>query len=291
MKNLIDKILRMRLIWILVFMASVHTAVAQDDYNPANPPEPVTPPPPVVIVKYNASVTITPADAGTVSGTGEYTEGQRVSVSTRNNTGFVFKHWLKDGTVYSTSKSFTYIMTASDVAFVAVYEYNPSLPQEPMDNYVEKIPEHPLWVKCYPEEACRFNFTSGDNIAAGTWKTITATANTGFVFQGWYDGNGTKISSSASFNYEMPNEEATLTARYVYDPTSPNDPAGGGQTDIDNTLTGDADGDRIVDVTDAVAIINAFLSGSTATVYDINKDGIVDVTDAVKAISIYLQTK
>ena len=50
--------------------------------------------------------------------------------------------------------------------------------------------------------------------------------------------------------------------------------------------------DGAVDITDAVAVINVYLTGETSAVNpalaDVNGDGSIDITDAVAIINIYL---
>ena len=45
--------------------------------------------------------------------------------------------------------------------------------------------------------------------------TLTATANTGYVFLGWYDTGGTKLSESSEYTYNAPNSTKTIHARFA----------------------------------------------------------------------------
>lgn len=45
--------------------------------------------------------------------------------------------------------------------------------------------------------------------------TLTATANTGYVFLGWYDSDGTKLSESSEYTYNAPNSTKTIRARFA----------------------------------------------------------------------------
>ena len=60
----------------------------------------------------------------------------------------------------------------------------------------------------------------------------------------------------------------------------------------DNVLLGDADGDGVVDLTDAVAIFEYFMTGSypnfNETAADFDQDGTVDLTDAVLVFEYYM---
>ena len=77
------------------------------------------------------------------------------------------------------------------------------------------------------------------------------------------------------------------------DPEDPADPESAGG-DIQTLLTGDANGDGSVDVTDAVAVINAYLTSDQSSintgVADVNHDEVIDITDAVAIINLYLNS-
>ena len=90
----------------------------------------------------------------------------------------------------------------------------------------------------------------------------------------------------------MPEGDVRLVARFEYNPTNPAEPEGDGtQTDVQTTPTGDANGDGVVDVADAVRVINICLSDSYDAKSDANNDGVVDVADAVRVINLCLKVK
>ena len=127
-----------------------------------------------------------------------------------------------------------------------------------------------------------------------TYVSLNAYPSQGYVFKGWYNGE-TQVCDVVSFNYLMPNENTTLTARFVYDPADPADPSSPEGANPQTLLTGDANGDGAVDVTDAVAVINAYLSGDNSAinegVADVNHDSVIDITDAVAIINLYLNSQ
>ena len=55
--------------------------------------------------------------------------------------------------------------------------------------------------------------TGGGNLTIGDSATVVATANTGYVFEGWYK-NGTKVSSDASYTFTV-EADTTLTANFT----------------------------------------------------------------------------
>ena len=254
--------------------------LAQDNYDPVNPPEPVT--------LFNIKAVVEPADAGSASSTGQYRGGTSVYMNTNANSGFVFQHWKKNGVVTDKPRSFYYTVEDLDVTWTAVYEYSPNDPSEPSGIYSRR-----LYLTTNLEGACSFNRTSGDKVNIDNYVTVTAYPSQGFVFNGWWLG-AEKISDTESFSYLMPDNDVTLQARYTYNPTNPGEPTGSG-TGVENTAPGDIDGDGTIDVTDAVSLLNAYLNGETGdmniNVADVNNDGVIDVTDAVEILNRYLNNQ
>ena len=112
-----------------------------------------------------------------------------------------------------------------------------------------------------------------------------------FVFRGWYS-EGRKLSDAEGFNFSMPTEDVTVEARYVFAPDNPDEPAGGGQPDVDTGEEGDVNGDKLADVSDAVAIVGAYLGKMPEVPLDkadMNRDGEGDVSDAVEVVNLYIK--
>lgn len=264
---------------LLVGESSLPT-LAQDNYDPVNPPEPLT--------LYNIKTVVEPADAGSVSGRGQYRGGTSVYINTNANSGFVFQHWLKNGVVTDKPRSFYYSVEDFDATWTAMYVYSPNDPSEPSGIYANH-----LWLTTNLEGSCSFNRTSGAKVNPDTYVQVRAYPSQGFVFNGWWQG-AEKVSDSESFNFLMPNGDTTLEARYIYSPTNPGEPTGS-SSGVENTAPGDIDADGTIDVTDAVALLNAYLNGETGdmnpNVADVNNDGSIDVTDAVEILNIYLNNQ
>lgn len=209
----------------MILTLAAMTASAQDDFNPTLPGEPNA--------LYKVTVGISDKAAGTVSGGGSYAEGTNITIR-RNDTGFNasatvyyrFKCWMLNGEEYAqagTSSSFTYTVGKQNASFVAVYEAkNP-------DDVSSKV-----FLVAEPKDACTFNRTSGSRYMEGNSISIYCnTASSSFKFDGWYDGDEL-ISLSSSFYYTIGKDDATLTARFTYEPMMPGDPSGN-QEDVDNT--------------------------------------------------------
>lgn len=261
---------------MLVALLCGATAWAQG-FDPSNPPDP----------QMLYKVVVTATDGHYANGSGQYAVGTQVTINTSaNGTGFDFKHWTKNGVVYTTNKSFTYTVEAANVNFVAVYEFNPDNPQDP-----QTPNEYRLYLVPDPVDACSFSRTSGAKCEGGTNPTVTAYASQGFVFQGWYNGD-TKISESATLTtFTMPTANTTLTAKYVFNPTLPGDPDSV-QSNVDQGgIPGDMDGDGELSVTDVVLLVNVVMDPSSVddiTPYDMDDDGELSVTDVVLLVNLVM---
>ena len=176
--------------------------------------------------------------------------------------------------------------------FVAHYNLDPIDPAEPTMNVKSR-----LYLTSEPEGICTFNRTSGAFVQADQYVAVDVTnADQWYEFTGWYNGN-VLVSDVQSFNYLTDYQDVTLTAHFrelPFTPIDPSDPESQGG-DIQTLDNGDANGDGSVDVTDAVAVINAYLSGDNSSinvsVADVNRDGMIDITDAVAIINLYLNNQ
>ena len=258
-----------------VLLLSIAGAWA-DDYDPQNPPDPY--------ISFKLTVSASPSEAGYVSGGGRYKEGQQVQLSTSPKANYDFLYWTCDGVQVSDQASFSYTMPQKPVNLVAVYAFNPTKPQEP----TPATSSYRLYLESNMAGSCTFNITSGAKQNANQYITVSAqNVSQGFTFLGWYEGEN-KVSKSLSFQYLMPASNVTLTARFEYDPTNPDDPPTS-QTDIDNSVAtkGDVDGDGDVTAQDASLVLQLVagkITPSTAGVAygaaDVDGDGDVTAQDA-----------
>ena len=272
---------------LLLVMGSILSTYAQDDWNPENPADPQ--------MNYKVRTSVVPQAASAWisvwddNGDGYYRYGERIYLSCPSiNGAYKFSHWTLDGEEYSTESYTAYTMGNASVRFAAHYEFVPDDPSDP-----SYTPKNRLYLVAEPLTACTFSQNSGQKWNYDEWVYLGAEpTNSGFKFLGWYL-NGTLYSQSQYFNYQMPDAEVTLTARFEYSPDNPGDPFGdGSQTDIENTPSGDANGDGVVNVTDAVYLINVCLGlteGANEKNCDVNGDGAVNVTDAVAIINMCLK--
>lgn len=258
---------------------------AQDSFG--DPPEPQVP-----VFYYPLTVTCDPDVAGTASGRGSYAPETVVTVSTSARSGYTFSHWTLNGERIEQPASFSYTTVADAMDFVAHYNLDPIDPAEPTMNVKSR-----LYLTSEPEGICTFNRTSGAFVQADQYVAVDVTnADQWYEFTGWYNGN-VLVSDVQSFNYLTDYQDVTLTAHFrelPFTPVDPSDPESQGG-DIQTLDNGDTNGDGSVDVTDAVAVINAYLSGDNSSinvsVADVNRDGVIDITDAVAIINLYLNNQ
>ena len=266
-----------RLMALLLVLVVCSQGVQAQTFDPDDPPEPA--------LKYKVTVGVIPNGAGYPSGSGKFVKGEQVYINTSDVYGFKFLHWTLNGAEYSTDHSFWYTVGTTNAAFVAVYEYDPQNPDEPVSN-----PSYRLYLDCQPKGACSFNRTSGEKVAAGTNVYLYASPSQSFDFLGWYEGE-TKVNSNISFYYPMTAADHHLVARFEYNPADPDDPMSAGTEGVDNTevVPGDANGDGYVDVQDVVLTVNYTIgrnpSGFDTRAADINKDNKIDVQDVVLLVN------
>ena len=273
--------MRQRLLGVgLLFLLSL---AARAQFTP--PPDPSVP-----VFYYALTAVCDPVDAGTASGKGSYAPGTSVTVSTSAKAGFTFSHWTLNGERIEQPASFSYTTVAGPMDLVAHYNLTPIMPSDPTMNVKSK-----LFLNSEPEGICTFNRTSGAYVQADQYVTVNVTnCDQWYEFDGWYVGND-KVSDVQEFNYLTDYQDVTLTAHFrqlPFTPALPGDPASQGEN-VQTHETGDVDEDGTVDITDAVAIINVYLTGNTEgineSMADVNGDGVIDITDAVEVINIYLK--
>jgi hypothetical protein len=137
--------------------------------------------------EYTVSVTVDPANGGTVSGNdGYYYLGQTCTLTATANAGYCFYNWTMDGTVVSTSETYSFPVTGN-MHLVA--------------NFGTPIS---ITAAASPEEGG--TVTGGGNYALGHTCTLTASANNKFVFLNW-SKNGTVVSYLSTYSFTVTEDE------------------------------------------------------------------------------------
>lgn len=138
---------------------------------------------------------------GTVSGKGVYKNDEQVTVTAEANTnnGYEFKGWQEDGKIVSEDAAYEFT-TNGDRTLTALFEAND---------------EYRVILKTDPQDG-------GTVIGGGSYEEdphqakVTATANAGYYFIGWYAGDD-QMSTENSYSFPVPEKGITLTAKFDID--------------------------------------------------------------------------
>ena len=189
------------------------TLIANYRFVPASPSEPVEP---STILYYQLTLIGNTGCSG-VSGGGKYLAGKNVSVSASTETGYNFLNWTNSkGKVVSTARSFSYTTQAYKDTLYANFVFNPTPPTEPE----EPVLRHK--VRADASEGGTWSGTTG-LIYEGKSFSLTASANTGYTFEGWYL-NGELYTTLRSFSYTMEKQDLDFYAKFKFNPASPAEP-------------------------------------------------------------------
>lgn len=186
---------------------------AQDDFNPADPPEPELP-------AMRLDLRITPSEAGSVWGSGRYSPGKNVSLNAYANTGFRFVRWTNaNGETVSTVQNFTYTKREGHEQLTANFVFDPDAPADPAE------PRTIMYYKLALTATEGGSVYGGGSYLADRQVTLQAYCDTGFDFVGWFDGDNNCLSTSTTFNYTTTAKHVMLTGRFVFNPNNPSDPS------------------------------------------------------------------
>ena len=147
-------------------------------------------------VNHEITATANPAESGIVSGAGSYAHGSTCTLTATANTGYAFSSWTKNGTVVSSSPSYSFTVT-EDAAYVA--NFTPIM--------------YTITVSADPS-------IGGTAYGNGTYLynencTVSAISNAGYTFTNWTK-NGTVVSTDATYTFTV-TENANLVAHFTQD--------------------------------------------------------------------------
>lgn len=139
---------------------------------------------------FQVSVGETPAGAGTVSGGGTYGQGFQATISATEAPGYLFFNWTENGVTVSGSPVYTFTVIENH-NFVANFI---------VQNYAVVTTANPL---------TGGTITGAGFYPVGTNVTLTAIANTGYIFNHWEENgvsigtNPTLILQNLSVNHDI----------------------------------------------------------------------------------------
>ena len=138
-----------------------------------------------------------PVLGGTTSGAGTFIQGSSVTVVATPNTGYTFFNWTDGATIASTNSSFQFTVAGNRTL---VANFTPK--------FSVAVSSNPLLGGI---TAGAGSFDSGSSV------TVTAVANTGYIFTNWTEGVNV-VSSSAIYTFAITGNRilvANYTARYA----------------------------------------------------------------------------
>ena len=141
------------------------------------------------------------ASGGTVSGKGVYKNGETVTVTAtvNDNDGYQFMGWQEGTEIVSTNATYTF-NASRDRTLTALFEVS--------DDYRVTLQTDPA--------------DAGTVTGGGSYDTephsatVTATANPGYYFMGWYWGDEL-VTEDAKYDLSVPETGITLTAKFGID--------------------------------------------------------------------------
>lgn len=170
-------------------------------------------------ITYEVTTVANPEAGGQVTGAGTYVYGSEVTVVATPAAGYTFQGWYENDELVSDELSYS-LEVFDNHDFTAKFGLN----------------QYAVNTSAVPAEG---GSTTGDGVYDyGTVVTVTATANTGYTFAGWYNGNE-KVSDEAEFPVVV-TQNLHLTAKFEcnqYSVTTQADPAEGGTTSGDGTYS------------------------------------------------------
>ena len=188
------------------------TLIANYAFTPGSPSEPSEP---STTLYYRLGLKAT--QGCSVSGAGRYLAGKSIYVSASVESGYDFLGWTnRKGETVSMSRSFNYTMPIDGDTLTANCVFNPGSPAEPND----PILRHNVTATC--SDGGYYSGSTG-RFLEGTSYSLTAYANTGYEFEGWYL-NGELYTNLRSFSYTVGKENMNFYAKFVFNPNSPGEP-------------------------------------------------------------------
>jgi hypothetical protein len=150
---------------------------------------------------YTISVSTNPSNGGTVSGGGTYNLGATCTLVATANPGYSFANWSENGTVVSTSSTYSFTVTSN---------------RNLVANFMASPVNYNINVSANPSNGG--TVTGGGSYQQGANCTVTATANEGYYFFSWME-NGEEVSASVSYSFTVTSDR-NLVAYFMATPVN-----------------------------------------------------------------------
>jgi hypothetical protein len=132
---------------------------------------------------------------GSIMGSGDYVYNTTATLTATANTGYSFVNWTSRGIIISTDNPFIFTVTG-DTIIVANFV---------LDTFAVDA----ITVSVYANNNLYGSVTGGGNYVQNTQATLTATANSGYVFESWTSG-GVVISIDNPFSFTVTQDTAMI---------------------------------------------------------------------------------
>lgn len=161
---------------------------------------------------------------GTVSGGGTYNAGATCTLTATPASGYQFESWKKNGSVVSTNPSYSFTVTENAT-------YTAYFAETPVNYYT-------ITTNVTPSGAG--TVTGGGTYTEGSTITLTATANAGYTFSQWQDGNTQNprtitVTANATYTATFTQDNYVITVNA--NPTNGGTVTGGGTFHYGDTPT------------------------------------------------------
>ena len=134
---------------------------------------------------YTINVSANPTNGGTITGQGEYLEGETCTLYAMANNGYTFVNWTENGTQVSTDSNYTFTVTENR-NLVANFQTQPQ--------------QYTISVSANPSNGG--SVSGGGTYNQGQSCTVSATANSDYTFVNWTE-NGTLVSTNANYTFTV----------------------------------------------------------------------------------------
>ena len=149
-----------------------------------------------VVTKHTVTVNTSDANAGSVTGAGQYDAGTNVTVTATTNEGYVFLGFYKGENKVSENKTYSFKLDA-DVTLTAKYR---------------ALADYTVTVNV--NEAAAGSVTGAGTVKEGSSVTLTATTNTGYLFLGFYDSADNALTTEPTYTISKVEANVEINAKY-----------------------------------------------------------------------------
>ncbi|MGV8905444.1 MAG: InlB B-repeat-containing protein [Acetobacterium sp.] len=161
-----------------------------------NPPDPDPDPDPDDKTHVLITAMASPVEAGTVIGGESYRVGEMAVLKATANPGWKFENWTCDGVEDSSLNSMSFLVDEAEEGSVYTAHFNE---------------EFTITTNAMPEIGG--TVTPTKTVVSGETATVTATANEGYIFDGWFE-NDIQVSEDETYILEAVIENHNLTAQF-----------------------------------------------------------------------------